>query len=138
MIRARSLGIGMIAFAGTWRRYAFARGRGRLLGLASQLCGTLAGVGFIGVASTPVDIALDAHNLLVIVAFGLLLAFAVCGTILWWRNDAPPGILVAGALYVCVLLGFFAAAGWVVRAGLFEHIRVLIVAQKIAVYASMA
>lgn len=133
-----TLGIAMILFAAAWRSYAFARKRGLVLGIATQVAGTLAGLGFIGVACTPVDVALHAHNMIVVVAFGLLLAFAILATVLWWLNDAPTGVLVACGLYIAVLIGFFATAGWVVRAGLHEHIRVLIVAQKIAVYASMA
>jgi hypothetical protein len=138
VIALGTVGVAMILFAAQWRTYAFARKRGFMLGIATQVMGTLSGLGFIGVACTPVNVALDTHNTLVIVAFGLLLAFAILGTTLWWVNGAPTGVLVAGGLYVLVLIGFFAAAGWVVRAGLFEHVRVLIVAQKIVVYASMA
>lgn len=133
-----TVGLAMMFFAAAWRTFAFRRGRAFGLGIATRVAGTLAGLAFIGVASTPVNLALDAHNTLVITAFGLLLAFAILATTLWWLNGAPTGVLVAGALYILVLLGFFASAGWVVRAGLFENIRVLIVSQKIVVYASMA
>jgi hypothetical protein len=138
VIALGTVGVAMIFFAAQWRTYAFARKRGFGIGLAMQVAGTLSGLAFLAVASTPVNVALNAHNTLVIAAFGLLLGFAIFGTTLWWMNGAPTRVLVAGGLYVLVLVGFFASAGWVVRAGIFEHVRVLIVAQKIVVYASMA
>lgn len=133
-----TLGAGMIGFAGAWRDYAFVRGRARGLGVASQICGTLSGLAFVGVACAPVNVALDAHNALVVAAFGLLLVFAACVTAVWWRNGAPRDVIAAGALYVALLGGFFATAAWVVTTDLAAHVRVLIVGQKIVVYGSIA
>ena len=132
------VGIGMIAFAAAWRDYAFARGRSERVGRASQICGTLSGLAFIGVAFAPMNLVLDLHNALVVVAFGLLLAFAACMTAVWWKNGAPRGVVVAGLVYLAVLVGFFGAVMWVVATGLVAHARVIVVGQKIAIYASMA
>lgn len=132
------LGAAMIVFAAAWRDYAFARGRAWGVGITSQLCGTLSGLAFIGVACAPIDHALDVHNALVVAAFGLLPVFAACTTVVWWRNGTSRGVIVAGVLYTVLLVGFFAAAAWVVATDLFAHRRVLIVGQKLAVAASLA
>lgn len=132
------LGGGMIVFAAAWRDYAFARGRARAVGVASQVCGTVSGLAFVGVASSPIDLALDLHNALVAAAFVLLLVFVACLTIVWWCNGAPRSVLVAGALYVVMLASYFAAAGWAIATDPWAHRRVLVIGQKIVVYASLA
>ncbi len=132
-----TLGASLVVFAGAWRDYAFERGRTRGLGVASQLCGTFCGLAFAAVGMAPIDRALDLHNALVVTAFGLLLVFAACTTALWWRNGGPRGVVVSGVLYVLLLVGYFASAAWAAT-DLFAHRRVLIVGQKIVVYASMA
>jgi len=132
------LGLAMVVFAAAWRDYAFGRGRARWLGRASQLCGTLSGLAFVVAACTPIDIALALHNAVVVAAFGLLLAYVATTTILWACNGAPLGVLVAGAAYATVLTVYFGAVGWAVRNGLLDHIRVVIVGQKIVVGASLA
>jgi hypothetical protein len=128
----------MIVFAAAWRDYAFEHNRAHGLGVASQLCGTLSGLAFIGVAFTPIDRALDLHNALVVGAFVLLLAFAACTTVVWWRNAAPPSAIAAGALYAAMLAIYFAVAGWAVATDLSAHLGVLVVGQKLVVYTSMA
>lgn len=133
-----TLGAGMIVFAAAWRDYAFARGRAAAVGRASQICGTLSGLAFIGVAFAPMNLVLDLHNALVVLAFGLLLAFAACMTAVWWRNGAPRAVLVAGMMYLAVLVCFFAVAIWVVATDFFAHARLLILGQKMAIYASIA
>jgi hypothetical protein len=127
----------MIVFASAWRDYAFDRGRARGAGIASQICGTLSGLAYIGVACAPIDRAMDIHNVLVVIAHGLLLVFAVCTTLVWWRNGAPLGAIVAGILYPVTLLTYFAAVAYAAR-DLYAHRHILIVGQKIIVYASLA
>jgi hypothetical protein len=131
------LGVAMVVFAAAWRDYAFERGRARWLGVASQVCGTVSGLAFVTAACTPIDIALAAHNSVVVAAFGLLLGFAACTTALWSRNGAPAGVVVAGATYAAILVVYFGAVAWAVASGLFAHRRVLIVGQKIVVAASL-
>jgi hypothetical protein len=137
-IAVATLGAAMIVFAAAWRDYAFERDRAHGLGVASQLCGTLSGLAFIGVAFTPIDRALDLHNALVVGAFVLLFAFAACTTVLWWRNGAPHAAIGGGALYAVMLVIYFAVAGWAAATDLYAHLGVLVIGQKIVVYASMA
>jgi hypothetical membrane protein len=132
-----SLGVAMVIFAAAWRGYAFARQRARGVGIASQLSGTLSGLAFVGTALTPIDVALDLHNVLVVGAFALLLAFTTCTTVVWWRNGAPFGVTVAGGLHVALLVAYFGAVVWAVSTDLVAHRRVLIVGQKVAVYGSL-
>ena len=136
-IAVATLGAAMIVFAASWRDYAFARGRARGLGVASQVCGTSSGLAFIGVAVTPIDRMLEMHNALVVGAFVLLFAFAACTTVLWWRNGAPHSAIGAGALYAAMLAIYLASAGWAAT-DLSAHLGVLVVGQKIIVYVSMA
>lgn len=131
------VGIAMVVFAGAWRDYAFSRGRGERVGRASHVCGTISGVAFFGVACAPMNVVLDLHNLLVVIAFGMLLAFAACMTAVWWKNDAPRAVLIAGSVYLLVLVGFFAAVTWVVATDLVANLRVIVIGQKIAIYSSM-
>ncbi|MEZ4401194.1 MAG: DUF998 domain-containing protein [Kofleriaceae bacterium] len=133
-----SLGLALIGFASAWPTYAFARRRSRAVGVASQVCGTVAGLAFVGVAATPIDRALDAHNALVAVGFAALFGFVVSATSVWWRNGAPVAVRAVSALYIVVLLGCFAATGWGLAAGLRAHLAVLVIAQKLGVYASVA
>src|SRR5262245_40923343 len=75
-----SLGAAFVAFAGTWRAFAFARGRARAAGIAAQVFGTLSGTAFVVVALAPVNRAINVHNAAVVSAFGLLLGYAACMT----------------------------------------------------------
>jgi hypothetical membrane protein len=137
-ITVATLGFGFVIFASAWRQYAFAKQRARWLGIASQICGTLSGLAFVGVACTPIDHALDAHNVLVTVAHGLLLVFSICMTILWWRNGAPLGARVAGILYPVMLVGYGLSVYWAISNDAWAHRHVLIVGQKIVSYGSVA
>ncbi len=56
-IALAGLGSAFVAFAGAWRAFAFARGRARGAGIASQLFGTASGTAFVAVAVTPVNLA---------------------------------------------------------------------------------
>jgi hypothetical protein len=132
------LGAALIGFAAAWRDYAFDLGRGRRTGIASQIFGTLSGLCFIGVGLAPMDRVLDLHNALVVIAFGFLLACSACMTVVWWRNGGPRSVLVGGGLYAALLVAFFAVSIWVVTTDLWKHFRILIIAQKIAIYASMS
>ena len=132
------VGVGMIVFAGSWRDFAFEQRRARTLGRIGHVCGTVSGLAFVGVAGAPMNIALDAHNALVVVAFALLLAFAASMTIVWAKNGAPRGVIVAGLAYAALLAVFFASAVWVVATDFWTHRHIIIVGQKISVAASMA
>jgi hypothetical protein len=134
-----TLGIAFIVFAGAWRAFAFRRGRARAAGIAAQVFGTLSGAAFLGVAVTPVNLHLDLHNTLVVAAFGLLLGYACCLTILWWRNDATVAQLVASVAYLVLVAVYVAVVMAAVRMGIAtERGRsILIVSQKAIAYVSM-
>src|SRR3954471_9360910 len=72
-IALATLGAALVAFVWAWRDIAFARGRARFAGHASAVLGTASGLCFIGVALTPFDLALRAHNTFVVSAFSLLM-----------------------------------------------------------------
>lgn len=134
-----TLGIAFIVFAGAWRGFAFARRRGVALGIAGQLFGTLSGVCFVAVSVTPVNLALQAHNLFVVAAFGLLLGYTVCTTLVWWRNGAGRVELVTSLVYVVFVLCYVGVVAYAVRHGTWtehEH-RMLVLAQKVMAYGSM-
>lgn len=134
------IGLAFVAFAGTWRVFAFERGRGRPLGLAAQGFGTLSGASFAAIACTPVNRALDLHNTFVLCAFGLLLGYAAAITVLQWQNGAPRRRLVASVAYLVLVVAYFAVVMVAVRTGVTTAwgYRVLVISQKIIVAASMA
>jgi len=133
------LGCAFVAFAGAWRAFAFARGRARGAGIASQLFGTASGAAFVAVALTPVDLRLDLHNALVIAAFGLLFLYAAAMTFTWWRNGAAGAQLAASIAYLLFVGVYLGLAVYVAGDGhITERGRVmLVISQKIMAGASM-
>jgi hypothetical protein len=138
IVAAVSVGVAMIAFSTTWRTVAARRGEGRAFGLVAQVAAITCGIGFIGVALTPWDRVLDAHNAFVQLAFGILLVFVLCLLALQVRNAWPPAYVAANAVYLIVLalyvLVLFAGPGLDTKAGL----EFQVAAQKIVVYSSIA
>ncbi len=132
-----AVGLAMIAFSTTWRTVAARRGEGKEFGAVAQVAGIVSGIGFIGVAVTPWDRVLDAHNAFVQLAFGVLLVFILALLALQVRNAWPPGLVAVNVLYLFVLavyvLVLFAGPGLGTPAGL----RFQVAAQKIVVYASV-
>ena len=132
-----SIGVAIIAFAGAWRAFAFAKGRAPWLGLFSQLFGTLSGIGFIGIAVTPWNLVLAIHNTFVLIAFSLLLGYVACLTTLMWLNAANRAQIRAHLAYLTVLAGYvgllFLGPDLTTERG---HL-VQVTGQKIIVYTSM-
>ena len=139
MLALGTLGIAFIGFAGAWRGFAFARRRGAALGVTGQVFGTASGLAFVAVAVTPVNLALQAHNIFVVAAFALLLGYAVCTTLVWWLNGASRWQLAASALYVVLVLAYVALVVVALRRGTVDEDghRFLVVTQKAMAYASM-
>jgi hypothetical protein len=134
-----SIGLAFIAFAPAWRAFAFARGKARAAGIASQIFGTLSGAAFVAVACTPVNLAIDRHNQFVICAFGFLLAYAAMLTLVQWRNGAPRVRLVASVGYLLAVTAYFASVMYAVHNGVSSdrgHM-LLVVSQKAIVAVSM-
>jgi hypothetical membrane protein len=69
-----SVGLALILASSNWQVIAARRQRSRSAGWASQAFEIVAGLGFIGIAATPWNLVLDAHNGFVRAAFGFLLA----------------------------------------------------------------
>ena len=132
-----SVGLAFLAFAPTWRAIAARRGAARRVGLAAQVFTLISGAGFIGIAATPWDHFLDAHNGFVRLAFALLLAYIVCLTVVQLANGWPRFFVVVNVVFLVVLLAYvvvlFAGPGLDTLSGL----RLQVAAQKIIVYSSM-
>ena len=134
-----TIGLAFIGFAGAWPAFAFAQGRARIAGIASQWFGTASGAAFVAVAITPVNRQTDMHNNFVIAAFALLLAYSVSITIVWVRNGARRAQLVASVGYLLAVIAYGVVVMYAVRVGVFtlRGVRILIVSQKIFAYTSM-
>jgi hypothetical membrane protein len=134
---AACVGLAMIGFATTWRTVAARRGEGLRFGAVAQVAAMVSGVGFVGVAVTPWDRVLDAHNAFVQLAFGVLLVFVLCLLALQVRNGWPPAFVALNVLYLIVLVVYvlvlFAGPGLGTKSG-FEF---QVAAQKVIVYSSI-
>jgi hypothetical protein len=131
-----TIGAALVAFAWSWREFAFGRERARVAGVASALIGTGSGAAFAGIALAPIDHALRLHNDLVLAAFGLLLAYVACLTFLMWRNGV--GRLAANIAYLALVCGYVGLVVLGPRLGTEHGFVVQVIGQKIVVYGSMA
>lgn len=100
-----SVGLALIVFSGTWKVVAQNR-RARSVGFAAQLFVAIAGLGFIGNALTPWDTAYVAHNVFFGVAFGLLLAYVGCLTVVQVRNRWSRTLIASNVCYVIALAAY--------------------------------
>jgi hypothetical protein len=132
-----SVGLALLAFAPSWRVIVARRRARRRAGIASQVSALISGVGFIGIAATPWDHFLDAHNNFVRLAFAVLLAYMLCLTAVQVANAWPRPYIVANAVYLVILVGYviilFAGPGLHTLSGL----RLQVGAQKVIVYSSI-
>jgi hypothetical protein len=134
-----TLGAAFVGFAGTWRTFAFAHGRARLAGIASEWFGITSGCAFVAVAVTPVNRALAMHNALVVAAFALLFGYATAMTILWWCNGSNRVQRAASLGYLVITCAYVASVLFAVHEGVTtrDGQLVLVVTQKVMAYASM-
>lgn len=139
-IALASVGAALVAFAGTWRAFAFTRGRARGVGIAAQILATASGAAFIGVATCPVNLVLDAHNACVVAAFGLLPLAIACIAIVWWRNGATRAQLATTVTYLVFVVAYLVVSVMAIRIGFATERgrRILVVSQKLVAAASMA
>jgi len=133
-----TLGLAFVWFA-AWRGFAFGRKRDAAVGVAGQVFGTASGVAFAAVAVTPINLALQAHNVFVVAAFGLLLGYAACTTIVWAKNGGSLVQIAVSTLYVVVVLVYFVVVAIALRHGVVSERghRELVVSQKAMAYVSM-
>jgi hypothetical protein len=131
------VGLACIAFAPAWRVVAGTRGVLPKTATASQWVLVVSGIGFIGIAVTPWNLVLDAHNAFVRLAFGVLLLYLVCMLTVQLRVHWPRAYVGVNVGYLVLLVTYvvllFAGPDLTT-----EHGReVQVAAQKVIVYASI-
>jgi hypothetical protein len=131
------IGLALVLASSNWRVIVRRRQAAKTLGLASQVLEIIAGIGFIGIAATPWNLVLDAHNGFVRAAFGFLLAYDLCLLVIQLRNGWSSAYTAANAVYLLLLLAYvgilFFGPGLDTKIGL----EFQVAAQKIIVYASV-
>jgi hypothetical protein len=130
-----TIGAALVAFAWSWREFAFGRERARVAGIASAWLGTASGAAFAGIALAPIDHVLRLHNDLVLAAFGALLAYVACLTLVMWRNGV--GRLAANVAYLALVCGYVGLVVIGPRLGTEHGLVAQVIGQKIIVYGSM-
>lgn len=137
-IALTSVGLALIAFAWTWRHFAFVHQRARFAGTASAVLGTASGACFVGIAWTPFDLALAWHNGFVIAAFGLLLGYVLALTVVMAKNGATRAQSAINIADVALVLAYVALIFVGPRLGTEHGFRVQVIGQKVVALGSMA
>ncbi len=132
-----TIGAALIAFAWTWRHFAFVHARARWAGFASAAFGTISGAAFIGIAVTPFNLALRPHNTCVLIAFGCLLFYMLFLTIAMAANGASPVQNALNVAYVLAVLAYVALVVFGPRLSTDHGFRTQVLGQKLVVLASM-
>jgi hypothetical protein len=132
-----TIGAALIAFAWSWRRFAFANGRAVWAGRASAIFGTLCGAGFIGIAVVPYNLALTAHNSFVLAAFASLACYVASLSLVMAANRAQHLHVVVNATYLVVVLGYVALVVLGPHLDSESGFRTQVIGQKLVVLASM-
>jgi len=138
LLALSSIGIALILASSNWKVIVARRQTAKVAGFASQALGTIAGLGFIGIAITPWDLVLDAHNDFDFVraAFCFLLAYDLCVLVIQLRNRWSPSYTIANAIYLVLLLGYVGILFFGPRLDTKSGLEFQVAAQKIIVYAS--
>ncbi len=132
-----TVGIALIAFVWKWREVAGTRGRARWAGHTSAVVGTLSGLAFIGVALTPFDKALDAHNTFVLAAFSLLPLYVATFTYLMWRNGIERSRVAVNVGYLVLVAGYMVLVLFGPRLDTMNGFTTQVIGQKVIAYGSM-
>jgi hypothetical protein len=137
VIALGTVGLALIPASSNWQVIVARRRTAQAAGWASQAFEVIAGLGFIGIAVTPWNLVLDAHNGFVRAAFGFLLAYGLSLLIVQLRNGWPPAYTGTNAVYLLLLVAYvgilFVGPGLNTPNGL----EFQVAAQKIIVYASV-
>lgn len=136
-IALATVGVALVLFAWSWRRYAFEHQRARFAGRASAVLGTASGLAFVGIAVTPFDIALTWHNTFVFVAFSMLLGYVVALAVVMGRNGATRAQMAVNVAYVVLVLGYVALIFFGPRLDTEAGHRVQVIGQKFVALGSM-
>ncbi len=130
-----TLGGALVAFAWTWRAFAYRLGKARAAGIASALLGTASGLAFAAIPAAPVDLDFRIHNDIVIAAFGALLGYVLSLTILMGRNRV--GRFAANAVYLTLVLSYFILVLFAFRVHSEAGFELQVISQKAIAGASM-
>ncbi|HEY3987690.1 MAG TPA: hypothetical protein VGM02_00205 [Acidobacteriaceae bacterium] len=137
VIALGTIGIALILASSNWKVIVAQRQVARAAGFASQAFEIIAGVGFIGIAATPWNLVLDAHNGFVRAAFGFLLAYDLCLLLIQLRNRWPAAYTGTNAVYLLLLLAYVGILFFGPRLDTQAGLEFQVAAQKIIVYASV-
>jgi len=137
LVALGTVGIALVLASSNWRVIVARRQAAQVAGFASQMFEIIAGLGFIGIAATPWNLVLDAHNAFVRAAFGFLLAYDLCLLIVQLRNGWSSAYTVANAVYLILLLAYVGILFFGPKLDTKSGLEFQVAAQKIIVYASV-
>jgi hypothetical protein len=131
------VGLALILASSNWKVIVARRHIGWSAGWASQALEIVAGLGFIGIAATPWNLVLDAHNGFVRAAFAFLLVYDFCLLVIHLRNRWPAAYTAANAVYLLLLIAYVGILFFGPRLDTKSGLEFQVGAQKIIVYASV-
>src|SRR5882757_7337793 len=131
------VGLALILASSNWKVIVSRRQAAQAAGRASQVLEIVAGLGFIGIAATPWNLVLDAHNGFVRAAFGFLLAYDLCLLIIQLGNRWSSAYTAANAVYLLLLLAYVGVLFFGPKLNTKSGLEFQVAAQKIIVYASV-
>jgi hypothetical protein len=132
-----SVGLALILASSNWKVIVARGGAARTAGVASQIVEVAAGLGFIGIAATPWNLVLDAHNGFVRLAFGFLLVYDLCLLMIQISNRWTAAYTAVNAIYLLILLAYVGILFFGPRVDTKSGLEFQVAAQKIIVYASV-
>ncbi len=132
-----SVGVALLLASSNQKVIVSRRQAARTAGVTSQILEVIAGLGFIGIASTPWNLVLDAHNGFVRLAFGFLLVYDLCLLIIQLRNRWAMPYTAANATYLLLLVAYVGILFFGPRVDTKSGLEFQVAAQKIIVYASV-
>jgi hypothetical protein len=132
-----SVGVALILASSNWKVIVARGGAARAAGVASQIVEGVAGLGFIGIAATPWNLVLDAHNGFVRLAFGFLLVYDLCLLMIQVSNRWTAAYTAANAIYLLLLVAYVGILFFGPRVDTKSGLEFQVAAQKIIVYASV-
>lgn len=131
------VGVGLLAFAPSWRFIALRSGRGKLAGWVAEACGSASALCFAGVGLVPWNLHLGLHNGLVRLAFSLLLLFVAGLTWVQLANGWSAAYVRANAAYLVLLSGYVYLLFWGPSLEVPSGFAFQVVAQKVIAYVSI-
>jgi hypothetical protein len=136
-IALATVGIALILASSNWKVIVARRQAAQSAGFASQAFECIAGLGFVGIAATPWNLVLDAHNGFVRAAFGFLLAYDLCLLVVQLRNRWSSAFTMINAVYLVLLVAYVGILFFGPRLDTQNGLEFQVAAQKIIVYASV-